>query len=243
MAGTPPSFDDFAAAGIAVRPAFLDESECQVLLDQIAAYRATNQLPEVYRASGDRPLHYQVIDGERVEENIPDLVHLYERVNRLVNDATGEELAPLGDRRVGLNVNVTPAGGAYRWHYDRNAVTAILYLNSVQGGETEIYPNYRLFMKGARYSAPQRVADRVWAMRPIRGLFGKLVRIATEVGLLVAMRGNRCLHSVRPVEGATDRINIIMSFDRPGAQFDVAPRLDRYLYDSAGAAESDPNYR
>jgi hypothetical protein len=46
--------------------------------------------------------------------------------------------------------NITPPGGEYRWHYDRNAATAILYLNEVPGGETEMFPNYRLVF---RYSA------------------------------------------------------------------------------------------
>ncbi len=38
--------------------------------------------------------------------------------------------------------------------YDRNAVTAILYLNTVSGGETEMYPEYRIHLgkrKGARF--------------------------------------------------------------------------------------------
>ncbi len=239
-----PSFEHLASEGIAARPRFLTDDECQALLNQIAAYRATHDLPEVFREAGDRPLHYRVIDGERIEAHFPDLVALYERVNELVNEALGEELEPLADRRVGLNVNVTPAGGTYRWHYDRNAVTAILYLNAVPGGETEIYPNYRLFMEGVRYSGFQRLSDGVLMMRPIRSIFGKLVRVAPKAGLLVAMRGNQCLHSVRPVDGEVDRINVIMSYDRPGARFDVASRLNQYLYESGGeAADADPNYR
>jgi len=238
-----PTLSALATQGFGAQASFLSEDDCSVLLNQIAVYRSTRELPEVYREARDRPLHYRVIDGERITTHFPDLVRLYERVNDIVNEAMGEELVLLADRRVGLNVNVTPAGGTYRWHYDRNAVTAILYLNAVPGGETEIYPNYRLFMEGARYSAFQRLTDRVLEMRPVRGLFGTLVQVAPEAGLLVAMRGNRCLHSVRPVEGDADRINVIMSFDRPGVQFAVAPQLDQYLYEAEAASKVDPNYR
>lgn len=237
-----PTLDALATQGFGAQADFLSEDECSALLNQIAIYGSTHELPEIYRASGDRPLHYRVIDGECIAADLPDLISLYARINIIVNEAMREELVPLENRRVGLNVNVTPAGGTYRWHYDRNAVTAILYLNAVPGGETEIYPNYRLFMEGTRYSALQRAADRVMEMRLVRGLFGKLVRVAPEPGLLVAMRGNRCLHSVRPVEGATDRINVIMAYDRPGAQFAVAPQLDQYLYEEQAAVETDPNY-
>ncbi len=225
-----------------MQDAFLSNEACDDLLRQIAAYRVKHELPEVYRESGSRPLHYRVIEGERIAAHFPDLISLYACVNDLVNEAMGETLEPLEDRKVGLNVNVTPAGGAYRWHYDRNEVTAILYLNAVPGGETEIYPNYRLFMEGARYTALQRFADRVMGMPPIRTVFGKLVQVAPEAGLLVAMRGNRCLHSVRPVEGDEDRINVIMSFDRPGAQFDVASELNQYLYAATRVSVDDPNY-
>ena len=242
MPGALPSFEVLAAEGIAARRGFLSVDECRSLLGQIDAYRSAHELPEVYRASSTRPLHYRVIDGEQIEAHLPDVVALYERVHPLVSEAMDEPLVPLEDHRVGLNVNVTPAGGTYRWHYDRNAVTAILYLNAVAGGETEVYPNYRLFLKRARYSGLQRIADRLLERRPVRALFGHLVRVAPEPGLLVAMRGNRCLHSVRPVEGAIDRINIIMAFDRPGATFDVAPQLDRYLYEPEGDAKADPNY-
>ena len=237
-----PTFDALATQGFGAQAGFLSEDECSALLKQIATYRSSHELPEVYRAAGDRPLHYRVIDGECISADLPDLISLYARINIIVNEAIGEELVPLEDRRVGLNVNVTPAGGTYRWHYDRNAVTAILYLNAVPGGETEIYPNYRLFMEGARYSALQRIADRVLEMRIVRGMFGRLVQVAPETGLLVAMRGNRCLHSVRPVEGDADRINVIMAYDLPGAQFEVAPQLDRYLYESEVTTEADPNY-
>ena len=243
MKSHPSPFASLPTKGIARRPGFLAEAECRDLLGEIAAYRAHHTVPEVHRGAGDRPLHYSVISGEEIGAYLPRLVDLYTRVNELVNEAMGENLVPLDDRRVGLNVNITPAGGTYRWHYDRNAVTAILYLNAVPGGETEIYPNYRLFMEGSRYSALQRSADRVLEMRVVRSLFGKLVQVAPEAGLLVAMRGNRCLHSVRPVEGNTDRINVIMAYDRPGARFDVAPKLDQYLYESAGDSNLDPNYR
>ena len=52
-------------------------------------------------------------------------------------------MAPIEDAVAARNINVTPPGGEYRWHYDRNAVTAIIYLNEVPGGETEIFANYR----------------------------------------------------------------------------------------------------
>ena len=142
---------------------------------------------------------------------------------------------------MGANVNITPPGGEYRWHYDRNAVTAIVYLNEVPGGETELYPNFRLRLK-QRYSRLQRWLDRLLQVGLVRRVFGKLVMVAPRRGSLVLMAGNMCLHSVRPVGGDEDRINLILAYDEPGAQFAIEENLDTYLYTEQASAPSDPNY-
>ncbi len=51
-----------------------------------------------------------------------------------------------------------------------------------------------------------------------------------------------CLHSVRPVRGAEDRINLILAYDEPGAPFAIEENLDTYLYTEQASAVSDPNY-
>jgi hypothetical protein len=163
-------------------------------------------------------------------------------MNDLVNRITGLALVPLENERVGCNVNIMGAGNTYRWHYDRNAVTAILYLNEVDGGETECYGNYRISLGDKRFSKLQKPLDDLLQLRFVRGLFGKHQMFAPKTGRLLVMRGDRCLHSVSPVLGDGERINIIMSYDVPGANFAVEKRLDNYLYNSENANGSDPNY-
>lgn len=233
--------DAFAQQGYCVEDGFLPPEACDDLLAQIARYRAAHEVPEVYRKVRGRSLHYFVIDGGQVEAHLPAIWTLYERVNTVVTTTCGRVLAPLENRRVGANVNITPPGGEYRWHYDRNAVTAIVYLNEVEGGETELYPNFRLRLK-QRYSVLQRGLDRLLQTRPVRALFGRLVVVKPRRGSIVLMAGNTCLHSVRPVGGTEDRINIILAYDEPGAQFAIEKNLDTYLYTEAEQAASDPNY-
>jgi hypothetical protein len=117
-----------------------------------------------------------------------------------------------------------------------------LYLNDVAGGETECYANYRMSLGNARFSKFQRVLDMVLQPEPIRKIFGRHRVIAPKAGRLLVMRGDRCLHSVRPVTGGDERINIIMSYDLPGTRFSVDERLDGYLYSREKAHGSDPNY-
>ena len=222
---------------------YLSRAECEAILDSVREFRSSHTLPLIHRKTAGRSLRYFVIDGEMVHESLPALVEIYSGVTRMVQQRFGSELAPLRNRAASVNVNITPPGGEYRWHYDRNAVTAILYLNTVAGGETEMYPDYRIHLGKWKNRAPQRWLDALLQRRPLLNFSGKRTLIAPAQGLLLIMRGDRCLHSVRRVEGIQDRINIVMTFDVPQAEFAVEQNLDPYLYSKKAAPSFDPNYR
>jgi hypothetical protein len=195
----------------------------------------------IRRAAGERALHYAVIDGECIRAHLPVVCALYERVNRCVDAVAGQPLVPLDDAQVSCNINITPPGGAYRWHYDRNAVTAIVYLNAVQGGETECHPRYRIVLPKP-VASRQQWLDRVLQLRAVRAVFRRRVVVAPAPGRMLLMRGDRCLHSVRPVRGTQERICVVMAFDRPAARYLVGDRLNAYLYQNDAAPRGDPNY-
>jgi hypothetical protein len=234
--------DTFKFTGIYLEDGHLTLDECTALLDSIASYRKEHADVRVERSDGARPLKYSVIDGVQVRKQLPAMTRLYRQINELVNRISALKLVPLENERVGCNVNIMGPRNTYRWHYDRNAVTAILYLNDVAGGETECYANYRMSLGNARFSKFQRMLDMVLQPEPIRKIFGRHRVIAPKAGRLLVMRGDRCLHSVRPVTGGDERINIIMSYDLPGTRFSVDERLDGYLYSREKAHGSDPNY-
>jgi hypothetical protein len=214
--------------GLAVVPEFLDDRECAAILAAIDLYRQHHTLPIVSRPHAERPLRYQVIDGHQFPLAIPDAGDLLARIHQQVEKMFGPPLTLIDDRRAACNVNVTPPGGGYRWHYDRNRVTALLYLNHIGGGETDLYPNYRL---PAPISGQlQKGLDRILLTRPARRFFGRVHTIAPAPGTLAVIRGDRTLHSVRAVTGDHDRINLVVAYDRPGSTHQ-RPALDQYLYD------------
>jgi hypothetical protein len=221
---------------------FATREDCAALVSQITEYRREHEVPVIERANGELPLRYGVIDGDQIAESLPEVLRVYERTTRLVKKLWRGKVEPLVDRKVACNINITQPGGSYRYHYDRNAVTAILYLNEIEGGETECYPDYRLPLTGSNHSPLQRKLDRVLQHRVVRSLVANQLLVRPRVGRLLIMQGNRCLHSVRPVRGPSDRLNIIMSYDRPNAEFDVAEDLNAYLYSPADTSSSDPNY-
>jgi len=231
------------APGLQVKENFLPLAECDAILSSIHEYRSRYSVPLIERPGRTRPLKYRVINGEEIQSRLPGIQKLYEGMLSVAQREAQENVVPLSNRKVGVNVNITPEGGAYRWHYDRNAVTAVLYLNEVTGGEVEAYPNYRVLLPGPRSSRMQSYLDRFLQMGLFLRLFGRKKTIAPRPGLLIIMRGDRCLHSVRPVYGERERVCVVMSFDSADAAFPQERGLDAYLYSSQEfAAKKDPNY-
>jgi hypothetical protein len=228
--------------GLQVLDNFLSIADCDEILAAIAGYRSEYETPLISRPHRERPLYYRVINGEEIQARLPVVQSLAERILPVVQRLTDKYVVPLSNRTVAVNVNITPAGGAYRWHYDRNAVTAVLYLNEVQGGEIEAYPNYRLVLKRS-WSRMQDYLDGLLQFDLFQRLFGRKRTIPPKPGLLVIMRGDRCLHSVRPVAGEGERICVVASFDFVGVTLPQKRELDSYLYSSEEfAGKSDPNY-
>jgi hypothetical protein len=182
-----------------------------------------------------------VVDGRIIADALPAIDDLTKRVEEALDRTCGPGLVPIDDAVAARNINVTPPGGQYRWHYDRNAATAIIYLNEVPGGETEIFANYRVLLRGGRFQRIQRWLDDLLRLRTIRRLFGHQRLVVPRQGTLVIMRGNTTLHSVRAVLGTEDRIAVVLAYDYPG-QGNQRHALNSYLYTSAPPRQGDPNY-
>lgn len=230
--------------GYVVHDGFLEPEACRETLAAVDQYRSTTDLPEIHRQARGRALRYSVIDGHQIRDRLPDIWDLYTGpVQELMSEVAGEAMFPLGNVRAGVNVNIMPpARSEYRWHYDRTPVTAVLYLNEVEGGETELYPGLRVLLSDQRWARTQRLLDRAVSMRPVRSMRARKVVVSPKAGRLVAMAGNRCWHSVGGVEGPHDRINIILAYDRKGATFVAEEGLDSYLYTTDATVQQDPNY-
>ncbi|MDB9515385.1 2OG-Fe(II) oxygenase [Roseofilum reptotaenium CS-1145] len=235
-------FLDSPTEGYLLVENFLSTQECQILLDKISEYRKQFSVPKIHRYTKPIPLSYSVIDGLVVQSHFPQLQSLYQKVNTFINQYTNYPLFTLDSIQAGCNVNITEKGGSYRWHYDRNAVTALLFLNEVEGGEIEFYPNYRITLQSGKFSQIQSWIDQIQQYPLIRSWFGQKVVVEPKPGLLLVMCGDKCLHSVRQVTGSSDRINIVMTYDIPHASYAVEKPLNSYLYTSETVSASDPNY-
>jgi hypothetical protein len=232
------------SSGYSVVDNYISSEECEVYLETIRRYQHDNPLPEIYRPDSERPLRYQVIDGDLIREHFPQVWRMYnEPLKELASELFDSELAPLKNLRAGVNINImAPDRSTYRWHYDRTPLTMLLYLNEVDGGETELFPNYRVLLENGSSLRLQRWLDRFIHLRPIRAAFAQKVVVAPRPGRLLAMLGNRAWHSVRSHAGPDDRVNIVVAYDCPGTRHAMEASLDTDLYTDAEHEFVDPNY-
>jgi hypothetical protein len=213
---------------------FLPDTQCQEILQSIEDYRKDKALINVDQASLIRGRNrFLTLNGQDIDDNLPAITELYARVNEVVVAVTGETYLPLNNRAIGLSINVTPPGGQFSWHYDRNEITAVLYLNEVEEGQLELYPNYRFLLKDRHQGMKkwlQRALDALLRPGLVRDLLGHKVVVTPRVGSLCIMAASRCLHRVRPVIGTRDRVSVLLAYDVSGKAFTKENTRDYYGY-------------
>lgn len=216
---------------------YLSAEECRRFQQQIVNYERDNTLKTVERSFKGRSLRYKVIDGIALREHFPSALDLYRSIQSFINKQFNGNYVPLDNDIANANINITEPGGEYRWHYDRNEITVLLYLNDVESGELEFYPNYRLFLGKYSRSKVQQILDTVCRHKKF---FRRRISITPKAGKLVIIRGDKCLHSVKRVLSGR-RINFVFSYDslNRGAQNSA---LDSYLYTNESINKHDPNY-
>jgi hypothetical protein len=210
---------------------FLPAAECREVLRAVERYKKDSSLINVNQTSVTSRKKFLTLNGEDIEENVPAAVPLYAKVNEVINRISGKEYAALENKKIGLSINVTPAGGTFSWHHDRHEITAILYLNEVEGGgELEFFPNNRLLLKNKQGLRKwlQLGCDAVGLV--VSMVVRKKVRVTPKPGLMCVMVGTRCTHRVRPVVGDRDRVCVIFAYDVPGKNFSRELTADYYGY-------------
>src|SRR3954453_10253636 len=106
---------NFLKRGYLIENNFLTQAQCSKLLSDIKDFQNNEELSIIHRESSDRPLHYKVINGSQIKNNLPEIESLYrDTINEYVCDISNLSLVPLKNELVGANVNVTPNGGTYR---------------------------------------------------------------------------------------------------------------------------------
>lgn len=170
---------------------------------------------------------FDTLNGRQIDENFPGLGDLYDHhMLDLLSQFHTEKLAPVADRRIGISVNLTRQEGKFEPHYDRNAMTAILYANDdYDGGEMTFYPRIRFWLgqpTGRMKHLLQRLLDKMVRNRWYLRFIARKVVVKPRAGDLLVFEGTRTLHAVMPVSSGATRLSIQFAYDQPGMAFDAS---------------------
>jgi hypothetical protein len=131
---------------------------------------------------GDR--RHTVIDGLIVAAAVPDLMEIYDHLLPILRQITGKPVIRSPYPRSAVNVKIFGVGDSHGWHYDTNALTALLSLNTCGSGGTEID-----FQDGR-----------------------EIVTVPCETGNLLIMDGRDLWHRGAPVERGDIKINAPLNY-------------------------------
>jgi hypothetical protein len=226
---------EFRERGYVVIDDFLLPNEISEILDSIETYRASgSEIIQVDNRDIIRTQIFKTIVGQNCEDHVVAFSDLWRtRIFEIAKDLVDCELFPINDPTIGINVNMTELSGELSFHYDRNEVTGILYLQACNGGFLEILPIHRILLPYRYY----------WCVKPIQRGFDVLWRspvalwvaqrkrqfIEPRPGLLVIMRGPVTLHRVTPVQHGPVRIAGVFCYDKPETKWEKWNSGDNYV--------------
>lgn len=131
---------------------------------------------------------YGVLDDPATRETLAGLHDFYATLPDFLEGIVGREmiLSPYDRSAVSVTVWSEP-GDEMGWHFDTNAVTALLYLTDTPDGPTEM-----------------------------RDLQGHHASVACKAGRLLVMQGRNCYHRVAPRRSTALRVSAQLNLYHPG---------------------------
>ena len=197
----------YVNAGYEVFDGVLSEPHCASLAEQVAAAMAQSCI-EVDRDG----IRIQTLNGQTLVAAIPELQLLHDNIHaRLAESIAG--LLMLDDLPVAISANLLRPGQghAFRYHFDRNEHTAVLYLSDCADLPLCLHPNIRTDPMDGEATWHYRQDTR----QPIR--------IDPRPGRLVCFHGRTTLHGVIPdsaPHSKCDRVSLQFAYDTRRRSFE-----------------------
>lgn len=212
----------FKSHGYLIVDGFCSGNTCQRIREGINAYLLKKNAIEVNRTGSS----FITFNGKYIDENFPELAQLYDHQLLRELSQLSSNLATIIDRRIGLSINITPKFGKFEPHFDRHAMTAVLYINDdFFGGEMNFYPRIRGLRNYPSYpshrSITHRILDRAVRSKVYLKWLARKIVFKPKAGTLLIFEGTRTYHQVQMVTAGSSRMTVQFGYDRPGASFDI----------------------
>lgn len=172
--------ESFERAGFEVFDDVLDGDYCTKLANELSASMARNCI-----GVNNDGVFINTKNGRNLISDLPQIKKIHDLIYFEILKFD-KNLLVVEDLPVAISANLLRPedGHMFRYHFDRNEYTAVLYLTENQDFPLQIYPNIRTDPVGG---------DSVWLYQQENV---KPASITPRLGRLVVFRGRTCLHGI-----------------------------------------------
>lgn len=218
----------FSRQGYVVIDELIPTNICEKIVNDIKLVRQNSDFIEV-NLSGS---NFETINGSLLLNQIPEIKSLHEACKEIASSITGKMLEELENKQIGISLNVIHPKNNFQLHYDRNEITIVLYLNTVEGGGMKAFPRFRVSSNPASSVFLQRILNRLESTKQRISFFPFFKRILVQPlpGRAFIFEGKETLHSVTVVNGETSRFSLQFAYDIDGSKFTKKQTKGYYGY-------------
>ena len=214
----------FEKSGYIINEDILPIEKCDIIKKKIRILEREKKLKQVNLKSSK----FKTINGIDLFQNIPEVEQLYNEFLKIATTISGKNLRKLKNTKIGASINITGIGGNFQYHYDRNYITVVLYINEVDGGKMLAVPRYRIFNKTIVESS-NRIKQFIETLNTKFANYSKKkIEIQPKPGKVFIFEGRQTLHSVTKVNSGEPRISIQFAYDSNEDLFNENNTTDYY---------------
>jgi hypothetical protein len=200
--------DSFGRNGFEVFDGILDGSYCSKL-----AHKLGSSMDRACITVDNDGVHINTKNGGCLVLELPEIKLIHDFIYSCMASSI-EKLLVIDDLPVAISANLLKheVGHTFRYHFDRNEYTAVLYLTENEEFPLRLYPNIR---------TDPLLGDSVWLYQQEAAT---PINIAPTPGRLVVFRGRTCLHGVIRDSTdlpATERISLQFAYDTRFLSFET----------------------
>ena len=206
----------FKNKGVLIIDNYINLDLCRSIIKDIKKFHDKEKV--IFVNSEKSIGRFKTLNGKTLIKASQMCLMLRDQTLKLIKKYIDDKIVNILNMKIGVSANIMSVGDKFKKHYDRNKITAVIYLNQLVGeGEMICYPRCRFLLPG-RYLFGlrhlQSFLDLIVLAPFYQKYLVKKIIIAPKPGRVVFFEGNRTLHGVQPLHKKSSvRYSIQLAYD------------------------------
>jgi hypothetical protein len=224
-------FDDLKKYGFLEVDKYITQEECTKIIEDVEKINAIGKLITVDSSKAGESF-FQTVNGNSLIDASDICLSIRDATLSQLNSGFDKSLKNILNTKIGISINRTPEEGMFVKHFDRNKITAVIYLSSCIGGEMVSFPRIRLLLPWRYkrgFKMVQLILDKIIHTSLYQRCLSKPIITIPKPGKVIFFEGARTLHGVQMVEqGSTPRYSLQLAYDDNQNSFGDKDTKDYY---------------